>query len=54
MSHWSEFDYVLVNEDVEAAADELAGIVAGRPGGHATGDLAVQARIAAILPPAAP
>jgi guanylate kinase len=30
MSHWSEFDYVVVNEDFNRAADDLARIVEGR------------------------
>jgi guanylate kinase len=30
MSHWHEFDYVVVNEDFERATDELETIVAGR------------------------
>lgn len=29
MSHWPEFDYVVINSDVEAAGAELAAIVAG-------------------------
>lgn len=49
MSHWREFDYVLINEDVAAAADELAAIVLGKSGGHETRSAPVQARMAAIL-----
>ena len=30
MSHWSEFDYVVVNDDFQRAVDELAAIVTGR------------------------
>jgi guanylate kinase len=30
MSHWREFEYLLINEDAERAAAELAGILAGR------------------------
>lgn len=30
MSHWAEFDYVVVNDDFERATDELETIVAGR------------------------
>ncbi len=30
MSHWNEFDYVVVNEDFKRATDELETIVAGR------------------------
>jgi guanylate kinase len=30
MSHWNEFDYVVVNDDFERATAELETIVAGR------------------------
>jgi len=30
MSHWSEFDYVVVNDDFDRAVKDLAGIVAGK------------------------
>lgn len=30
MSHWDEFDYVVVNDDFEAALEQLRDIVAGR------------------------
>jgi guanylate kinase len=30
MTHWSEFDYVVVNDDFEQAVEELRSIVAGR------------------------
>ena len=30
MSHWSEFDYVVVNDDFQKAVGELSGIVTGR------------------------
>lgn len=29
MTHWNEFDYVVINDDFERALDELAAIVAG-------------------------
>jgi guanylate kinase len=31
MSHYSEFDYVVVNDDFDAALDDLRAIIAGRP-----------------------
>lgn len=31
MSHYSEFDYVVVNDDFEAALDDLRAIITGRP-----------------------
>jgi guanylate kinase len=30
MSHWNEFDYVVVNDDFERATDDLASIVLGK------------------------
>ena len=29
MSHWNEFDYIVVNDDFERATDDLEAIVAG-------------------------
>ncbi|HEY5566660.1 MAG TPA: guanylate kinase [Gammaproteobacteria bacterium] len=49
MTHWTEFDYALVNEDAESAAEELAAIVAGDASAHATSSPALRARVAAIL-----
>jgi guanylate kinase len=37
MSHWNEFDYVVVNDDFERATSDLESIVAGR-GEHLRGD----------------
>ena len=31
MSHWSEFDHVVVNDDFDRATDDLAGILEGHP-----------------------
>jgi guanylate kinase len=33
MSHWNEFNYVVVNDDFDRAVDDLVHIVEGR--GHA-------------------
>ncbi|HEU4619080.1 MAG TPA: guanylate kinase [Gammaproteobacteria bacterium] len=49
MSHWQEFDYVVVNDDLERAADELAEIVAGRGARHRTDDPATKAAVGRIL-----
>ena len=49
MSHWTEFDYAVVNDDVGPAADALAEILAGRGGPHATGSAALRARVAGIF-----
>lgn len=48
MSHWDEFDYAIVNDDVNAATDELQRIVRGEPVACATGDPTVAERVRAI------
>jgi guanylate kinase len=49
ISHWAEFDYAVVNERVDAAADALATIVAGRGEAHSTRGKALKSRVAEIL-----
>ena len=49
MSHWREFDYAIINDDLDQAVGELEAVLQGR--GHAshTGNEAQQAKIAAIV-----
>jgi guanylate kinase len=49
MTHWSEFEYVIVNDDFEAALDRLAAVIAGRGQSASTGLPAVRAAAEAIL-----
>jgi guanylate kinase len=49
MTHWHEFDHVIVNDDFAAALDRLADVVAGRARGTRTDSAAVRAAAAAIL-----
>jgi guanylate kinase len=49
MTHWDEFDHVIVNDDLDAALDRLTGVVAGRESGTRTDSPAVRAAAAAIL-----
>jgi guanylate kinase len=49
LRHWTEFDYAVVNEHVDAATDALAEIVAGHGAPYATRSPAVCAQVAAIL-----
>jgi guanylate kinase len=49
MAHWSEFDYVVINDDFAAALDRLAAIVAGEGQGARADAPAVRAAAAAIL-----
>jgi guanylate kinase len=49
MAHWSEFDYVVVNDDFKAALKRLADVVAGAGEDARTHTPAVQAAAAAIV-----
>lgn len=51
LSHWHEYDYAVINDDLETAAAELAAVVSGAPdaAANATSDPAMRARIEEIL-----
>jgi len=51
MSHWREFDYAVINNELAAATAELAAIALDAPGNEAsrTIDAALQQRVAGIL-----
>lgn len=49
LSHWSEFDHVVVNDDLDVAATQLAAIVRGDASVARTDNPAVAARIGEIL-----
>jgi guanylate kinase len=49
MTHWDEFDHVIVNDDFDAALDRLAAVIAGRDRGTRADSPAVRATAAAIL-----
>jgi guanylate kinase len=53
MSHWHEFDHVIVNDDVDRAAATLEAIMNGGATGTATADGGVRSRIEALLAVAA-
>ncbi len=48
LAHWDEFDYVVINDDLEQASRDLADILAARGQRLATSDPALGAQIAAI------
>lgn len=50
MSHWSEFDFAIINDDLERAVDDLEAIVAGAGESCATSDTAVRDTVLRILP----
>ena len=45
MSHWEEFDYVIVNDELEVAVDELEAILAGNGEENLTSNPKIRARI---------
>jgi len=49
MTHWSEFDHVIVNDDFDAALGRLARVIGGRERHHRTDSPAVRAAAEAIL-----
>jgi guanylate kinase len=49
MTHWDEFDHVIINDDFDAALDRLTGVVLGSERGTRTDSPAVRAAAAAIL-----
>jgi guanylate kinase len=48
MTHWDEFDHVVINEDFGAALEQLAAVIAGREQATRTDLPAVRAAAAAI------
>ncbi len=49
MSHWGEFDYVIINDDLDRAVADLEAVLAGHGEEHATKSAAMADRVAAIL-----
>jgi len=49
MSHWDEFDYVIVNDDLDRAVADLESVLAGGGAAHATDNPALKDRIADIV-----
>jgi len=49
LTHWKEFDYIVVNDDLEVAAEEFASIVAGRGGASERSRPEVRERVLRIL-----
>jgi len=49
MTHWTEFDHVVINDDFAAALERLAAVLGGREGGARTDLPAVRAAAEAIL-----
>ena len=48
MSHWDEFDYVIINDDLDSAVRDIEAVLAGDGGANATSNPALRRRVAAI------
>ncbi len=48
MSHWDEFDYVIINDDLDNAVADIESVLAGNAPANATSNEAMRATIAAI------
>jgi guanylate kinase len=51
MSHWHEFDYVVINQDLDEATAELTAIIRGEGSENAASGPKMTARVAEILTP---
>lgn len=51
MGHWPEFDYIIINDDLNQAVSELEAVFAGDGADYSTDNPAMQARIGEILEP---
>ena len=49
MSHWDEFDYVIINDDLERATADLEAVIAGDGGASSTASPALAERVKKIL-----
>ncbi len=49
MSHWNEFDYVIVNDDLDTAVADIESVLAGDGDRHATDNPRLKRRIADIV-----
>jgi guanylate kinase len=49
MSHWDEFDYVVINDDLDKAVADLEAVLTGQGENHATDNKALRHAIAAIV-----
>lgn len=49
MSHWNEFDYIIINDDLNRAVADLEAVFAGTGEAHSSENADVQARVGEIL-----
>lgn len=49
MAHWQEFDFVVINEDLDQAVSDVEAVLSGRGAALATGNPAVRQQVAGVL-----
>jgi guanylate kinase len=49
MSHWDEFDYVIINDKLDQAVADLEAALAGTGEGSATRNVALRRAVARII-----
>ncbi len=49
MAHWDEFDHVVINDDIDVAAEQLLAAMAGHSDATSTRDRDVRRRVEALL-----
>ncbi len=49
MSHWDEFDHVIINDDLERAIDDLEAVLEGNGESSSTSNEELRARVAAVF-----
>lgn len=49
MSHWDEFDHVIINDDLNQAISDLEDVLAGEGGASATSNVALRRAVARIV-----
>ena len=50
MSHWSEFDYAIINDDLDRAVADLEAVLAGQGESCSTASASVRDTVLNILP----
>ncbi len=49
MGRWEEFDYVVINDDLDQAIVDLEAVLAGKGAPHATKNASLRARVGAVI-----
>ncbi|MDX1517659.1 MAG: guanylate kinase [Woeseiaceae bacterium] len=49
MSHWDEFDHVIINDDLEQAVRDLEAVIRGNGGGSSTRNVALRRAVSRIV-----